>query len=384
MISFTYHNPTRIEFGAEKEEHIGEHIAALGIQKVLICYGSDRIKQNGLFNTVTKSLQFHQIDYVELGGIISNPVLSKVQEGITLAQTQQIQAVLAVGGGSVLDSAKSIAVGTHYSGDVWDFFVGKAIIETALPVFDIMTLAATGSEMNAFAVITNEATQQKYHIISDKIYPRVSIINPALMHSVSSEYLAYSAVDIIAHAIEGYFTATVQPKLNSRFVEAIIKTVMETTEILLKNPADTSARGEFAWAATQALNGLIYAGSEGFSYPNHTIEHALSALHQVAHGAGLAVIIPAWMKWYCTQNISQFERFATKIFGVTGAEAGITALESWFQRIGAPTRLAQIGVSASVLPPLAQQINQDIAHFEMQHNYPPEVIEIILNQALSE
>lgn len=382
MMDFTYHNPTRIEFGAEKEKQIGTHIAALGIQKVLICYGSERIKQNGLLATVVASLTAQQIEYIELCGIQSNPLLSKVEEGIQLVREHQLEAVLAVGGGSVLDSAKTIAAGVHYAGNVWDFFIGKAEITTALPIFDIMTLAATGSEMNGFAVITNEKTQQKYHIASDKIYPHVSIINPALMHSVTAEYLAYSAVDIIAHAIEGYFTATVQPKLNSRFVESIIKTVIENTEILLNNPTETAARGEFAWAATQALNGLIYAGSEGFSYPNHTIEHALSALHQVAHGAGLAIIIPAWMKWYQADHPLQFERFAIEIFGLSSGLAGIEALEAWFQKIGAPTRLAQIGLTTPAqIDQLAAQINQDINHFEMHVIYTPEVIQTILNHA---
>lgn len=340
MESFAYHNPTVLDFGKDKEKQIGQHLAAHGVKKVLITFGSNRIKNDGLFDVVATSLHANQIEFVEFGGIVSNPILSKVYEGIDVARAHQVDAILSVGGGSVLDSSKAIAAGVMYDGDVWDLFLGKSPINSALPIFDILTLAATGSEMNCGAVVTNEKTQQKFAINAPALFPKVSVVDPVLMQTVSKDYLVYSAADIIAHSIEGYFTAAVQPHFQSRLVEAIIKTVIETTEILIEDPLNYDARAEFAWASTQALNGLIYSGTAGFSYPNHMIEHSLSALYNVPHGAGLSVVMPAWMKWYHTKNPQQFERFAREIFGKSTAIEGIAALESWFNKVGTPTRLS--------------------------------------------
>lgn len=381
MDNFTFFNPTKIDFGIGKEQLIGQHLAEHGIKKVLLCFGSDRIKRDGLFQSVSKSLAAHNIEFVEFGGIVSNPLLSKVREGIALARGHQVGAVLSVGGGSVLDSSKAIAAGVAYAGDVWDLFIGKAAIASALPVFSILTLAATGSEMNSGAVVTNEATKEKFAIQSVHTFPRVSIVNPALMQTVSRDYLVYSAADIIAHSIEGYFTATEQPTLHSRMVEAIVNTVIDTTETLLQNPADYAARAEFAWAATQALNGLIYAGTAGFSYPNHMIEHALSALFNVPHGAGLSVIMPAWMKWYHGRNPAQFQRFAEQVFGVDTPQQGIAALETWFDQIGTPTRLSQLGISPEDLPAITDVVLGNAQWFGIADLYTRAVVTEILKLA---
>jgi alcohol dehydrogenase YqhD (iron-dependent ADH family) len=382
MDNFTYFNPTKIDFGTGKEQRIGQHLAEHGIRKVLLCFGSDRIKRDGLFATVSKSLAAQGIELVECGGIVSNPVLSKVREAIALARGEQVDAVLAVGGGSVLDSAKAIAAGTLYDGDVWDLFVGKAPVAAALPVFDILTLAATGSEMNAGAVVTNEATKEKFAIQSPQTFPKVSIVNPALMQTVSRDYLVYSAADIIAHSIEGYFTATLQPTFHSRLVEAIINTVIETTETLLVDPTHYAARSEFAWASTQALNGLIYTGTAGFGYPNHMIEHSLSALFNVPHGAGLSVVIPAWMKWYHSRKPAQFQRFAKHVWGVETAEQGIAALEQWFDKIGTPTRLSQLGITAADVPAILENLQGNARWFGLAETYTPDVLATILKNAL--
>jgi hypothetical protein len=382
MQNFTYFNPTKIEFGTDTERLIGQHLTEHGIRKVLLCYGSDRIKRDGLFNIVTKSLGEHNIQFVECGGIVSNPVISKVRKAITLARDSQVEAILSVGGGSVLDSAKAIAAGVIHDGDVWDLFIGKTIIEGALPVFDILTLAATGSEMNNGAVVTNEVTKEKFAISSVHTFPKVSIVNPALMKTVSRDYLVYSAADIIAHSIEGYFTASVQPRFHSRLVEAIINTVIETTETLLTNPDNYDARSEFAWASTQALNGLIYTGTAGYSYPNHMIEHSLSALFNVPHGAGLSVVIPAWMKWYQSHNTAQFERFAKNIFGVADAGQGIAALEKWFDKIGTPTRLSQLGITAADLPATIENVLGNAKYFGVAEIYSKDVVTSILKSAL--
>lgn len=382
MENFTYFNPTRVEFGTGKEQLIGEILAARGIRKVLLCYGSERIKREGLFATVSGKLAEQGIAWVELGGIVSNPHISTVRKGVALARAQQVDAVLAVGGGSVLDSAKAIAAGVYYDGDVWELFLGKAAIASALPLFTILTLAATGSEMNGSAVVTNEDTQEKFFIASPALFPQVSIVDPQLMRGVSRDYLVYSAADVIAHLIEAYFTASVHPKLLSRLVEALLNTVIETTEVLLADPTDYDARAEFAWAATLALNGLTFSGAAGFSYPNHAIEHALSALFNVPHGAGLSVVVPAWMKWYHSRNPAQFERFARQVFGVDSAEQGIAALEHWFDKIGTPTRLTQLQISAADLPAIAEKVQSNVRGFGIAELYTPAVVTDILNSAL--
>lgn len=382
MDNFTYFNPTKVDFGTGKEQLIGQHLAEHAVKKVLFCYGSDRIKRDGLFQIVANSLAAKNIEYVECGGIVSNPVISKVREAITTARTHNVDAILSVGGGSVLDSAKAIAAGVPYAGDVWDLFIGKANIDSALPVFDILTLAATGSEMNSGAVVTNEESKEKFAIQSPLTFPKVSIVNPALMRTVTRDYLVYSAADVIAHSIEGYFTASDQPKFHSRMVEAIINTVIESTETLLANPDDYAARAEFAWASTQALNGLIYSGTAGYSYPNHMIEHALSALFNVPHGAGLSVVIPAWMKWYQARNPAQFDRFAQNIFGLQTGTEGIAALESWFNKIGTPTRLSQLGIIEANLPATIDNVLVNAKWFGIPDTYTKDVVSIILKSAL--
>jgi len=381
MNNFTYYNPTKIEFGKEKENNIGEYLEQSDIKKVLLVYGGGSIKQNGLYDKIITSLNKNNIEFEELSGVVSNPLLSKVNEGIKIAKNTNIEAILGVGGGSVADSAKAIAVGAKYDGDVWDFFINKATITEALPVFTVMTLSATASEMNGNSVVMNDVTKQKYSIASVLVNPVVSVINPELMATVSPEYLAYSAVDVISHCIEVYFTASVHPNFNSRIVESIIKTVMQTTEILIENPNDYDARAEFAWAAIQGLNGLTPAGTGGGSFPNHMIEHSLSALFNVPHGAGLAVVIPAWMKWYKEQNISQFKRFSKEIFNNEDENVGIEKLENWFSKIGAPVTLKEVNIPRESIEELAINANELANVWGFGALYPTESIIEILEKA---
>lgn len=381
MTSFAYYNPTRIEFGREKENLIGKMLAKDGVGRILLVYGTGSIKQTGLYDRVVHSLNSAGIEFEVLGGIVSNPVLSRVYDGIVLAKSKNIQAVLGVGGGSVIDSAKAIAAGAMYEGDVWDFFINKSSIDDALPVYTIVTLAAAASEMNGNSVVTNEVTKQKYSIASVLLNPKISIVNPELMMSVTKEYLAYSAADIIAHSIEVYFTATDHPHFQSRLVESIIKTVIETTEILMNDPTNYDARAEFAWASSQALNGLTTSGTGEGNFPNHMIEHALSALFNIAHGAGLSIVIPAWMKWYKDRNILQFERFAREVFGLNTAEEGIDALEHWFTTIGTPVSLSQANIPKERIPEIAKNAQALGELWGMGKDYSVQSIEEILNNA---
>ena len=380
MFDFTFHNPVKIEFGRDKERNIGLYMREFDAKRTLLIYGSDRIKKDGLFDKVTASLKENGIEFIELGGVVSNPVLSKVYEGIELARKFNADSVLSVGGGSCLDSAKAIAAGAPYEGDVWDFFTGKNP-SRALKIFDVITLAATGSEMNSGAVVTNEATKQKFSIHGDVLYPLVSVVNPQLQASVSREYLVYSAADIIAHSIEGYFTAKVQPDIINLYIEANIKTVMKTTEILLADPDNYDARAEFAWAATMALNGLTYVGTHGYSYPNHMLEHVMSAVVNCAHGAGLAVIMPAWMKWYKSRNLGAFERFAREIFGVNSADEGIAAFKAWLSKIGAPVSLKAVGIEGKTLDEVVNLAHDYAVNWRKDKLYTKENIKEIFELA---
>ncbi len=381
MKEFSFFNPTRIEFGKGKEKNIGQYIKEFGLKKVLVVYGSERIKKNGLFDRVAGSLKENQIEFIEIGGVVSNPLLSKVYEAINVAKEHQVDSILAVGGGSVLDSVKTIAAGAKYDGDVWDFYIGKAVIQDSLPLFSIMTLAATGSEMNQCAVVTNDETKEKPVIMSPLIFPKVSVVNPELMATVTKDYLAYSAVDVFAHCLDLYFTAAHLPNFNKALLESILRTVMSTTEILLENPEDYNARAEFAWASSIALCGVTFTGAEGNSYDTHMIEHAMSALFNVAHGAGLAVVLPAWMKWHNKKNPTQYERFAKEIFGVEGILEGISQLETWFRKIGAPVKLAEVNIPREAISDIADNAYGFATMLSIDELYPKETIIEILKLA---
>lgn len=381
MTPFTYHNPTRIEFGPQKEEQIGKWLREEGIERVLFVYGTGSIKKNGLYDRVIESLAKAGIEYTELGGVISNPLLSKVYEGIELARSFNTQAILAVGGGSVIDTGKAIGAGALYSGDVWDLYLGKSEVSGALSVYTIVTLAAAASEMNGNSVITNETTKQKYSIGSNLLNPKLSIVNPELMMSVSKEYLVYSASDIIAHAIETYFTATDHPHFQSRLVESIVKSVIELTDRLIEHPEDYNARAEFAWVSSQALNGLTTSGTGGGNWPNHMIEHSLSALFNIPHGAGLSIVVPAWMNWYKEKNKDQFERFAKEVFGKNSAEEGITMLKRWYSSIGTPITLVSANIPKELIPDIAKNAHALAILWGMGEIYSVEDIKAILENA---
>ena len=368
MKAFSYYNPTRIEFGAGKEKNIGQYIAEYGVKKVLIVYGSERIKKSGLFETVVKSLSDKGIAYEQMGGIVSNPVMSKVYEGIELAKATKVDAVLAVGGGSVLDSTKAISAGALYEGDVWDFFVGKASVSKALRIFDIITLAATGSEMNPSGVVTNEKTKEKLGMGGVATFPTVSVINPELQATVTPDYLAYSASDIFAHSLDMYFSASYLPEFIAAHTENILNTVIRTTDILLDNPNDYNARGEFAWAATQALNQSTFTGIEGNRYDTHFLEHTLSAEYNIPHGAGLSIMVPAWMKYQKQFMPERFERFADKVFGLKSADAGIEALINWYKKIGTPVTLSEGNIPESDIPVLVDKL-MAVARFWLGSDY---------------
>jgi len=382
MENFEFYVPTKIVFGKKTEEKIGKILKKDGIKKVLFVYGRESIKKIGLYDKVVNFLKKAGIEFIEHSGVKPNPVLSHTIEGIKKAKENQVSAILTVGGGSVIDEGKTIAVGAKTEKNIWKFFKREEVIEDALPIYTILTVAATGSEMNGFAVITNEETKEKLNIRSEYIFPRVSILNPELTYTVSSQYQAYASVDVIAHIIEYYFTCKVCPNLSNRISEGLIKTVMETTEIILKDPRNYNARAEFMWASSLALNGLTRTGVGGGLFPNHLIAHALGGIYDLPHGACLSIVIPSWMQWYKDENRVQFEKFAKEIFGVSSAEEGIKALKDWFKKIGAPVSLKEINISENEIPDIAEN-GYNIAKVQgIEDIYSKEVIEEILKKAL--
>jgi NADP-dependent alcohol dehydrogenase len=381
MKNFSFYNPTRIEFGKGKEDNIGQYMAEYGIKKTLIVFGSDRIKKSGLFDKVAKSLNDNGIEFIELGGVQSNPVLSKVYEGVELAKYNNCDSVLAVGGGSVLDSTKAIASGAVYEGDVWDFFTFKATPDKALKIFDIITLAATGSEMNNFAVVTNEKTKEKFSLAGAATFPVLSVINPELQATVTKEYLAYSASDIFAHCLDMYLSATYISEYIAGYVENILKTVIRTTDILIENPDDYEARAEFAWAATNALNFTTFSGVEGSRFDTHFIEHTLSAEYNIAHGAGLSIVVPAWMKWQKENLPERFDRFAEKVFDKKSADDGIDALINWYIQIGTPVTLSEGNIPEEDIPMLVDILSDLAVMMRRDNLYTKSMLTTVLEFA---
>lgn len=357
MLNFTMFNPTKLLFGEGTISSIGHHLKEANLHHVLLVYGRDSIKKNGVYDMVTTSLSESGIAFTELNGVKPNPVLSKVQEGIDLVKTHQIDAILAVGGGSVLDSSKAIAVGSLYDGNVWDFFEGKPVT-CALPIYAVLTLSATGSEMNKNAVITNEAEGKKWSIGSIYTHPTLSILDPSVQKSLPKVQTVNGAIDAISHVFEAYYGGTKQTDMLDHFSEGIIKTILEHTPILLNAPENYASRSELALAATLALNGLNGMGRAG-DWASHGIEHSLSVFNDIAHGSGLAIIMPAWMKYVYKHDLAKFAKGATNLFGITEgtdeekALAGIEALISFYRSLGAPTTLKEVGVTRDNLDEIA-------------------------------
>ncbi|MDR1007443.1 MAG: iron-containing alcohol dehydrogenase [Campylobacteraceae bacterium] len=378
MKPFSYYNPVRVLFG-DKQKYIANILKADRHSEILLVYGKNSIKKSGLYDEICKILKDADIKFIEHGGVSSNPTLSHTREGVQKAKN--VTAILAIGGGSVIDESKAIAAAAASECDVWEFYDGKKPTD-ALDLYVILTISATGSEMNSGTVLTNEETKEKLSFNSALVYPKVSIINPAITLTLPKEYLVYSAVDIITHVLEVYFTAEDHPKIQNRFCENIVKSVIQTTNKLLKNPNNINARGEFALCATWALNSLTSLGVGEYSFPNHMIEHSLSALYNVPHGAGLAVVLPAWLKYsYVNNKNSQFDRFAKKIFSKNSAKGGIYAFKKWLQKIGAPITLKELGIANEDIEKIAKNIDSVSHRWGLKQKYPYESIKEILKLA---
>lgn len=360
MQNFVFELPTKVIFGKGNIGKTGREVKSFG-SKALIVYGSGSIKKNGIYDQVIASLNEAGLSIIELPGVKSNPVLSLVYKGIEAARKESVDVILAVGGGSVIDTAKAIAAGVKADHDVWDFFTRTRMITAALPIVTVLTIAASASEMNPAAVITNDKTNQKYSARSVFIQPKVSILDPSVLFSLAPEYTAYSGVDAVTHMLEGYFNNSEQSSpIQDRFVESLMKTVMESTQASLARPDDYNARADMMWAAALAFNGLTTAGMGNVSFPAHMLGHSLSALYDVPHGASLSITLPAWMTYFAPRNPRKFARLAREVFGIAqhddlkAASSGINRLRQWFGAIGAPTSFGLCSVPASDIPRIAE------------------------------
>lgn len=359
MNPFVYHNPTQLIFGRGQLSMLKEKAEQLG-QTVLLVYGGGSIKRTGLYEKVVSLLQEADCRVLELSGVEPNPRLSTVKKGIELCRQEGVNWILAVGGGSVIDAAKAVAVGVPYEGDVWDFYTRKALATEALPLGTILTLAATGSEMNRGSVVTNWDTKEKHG--ASTTFPAFSILDPENTFSVPRDQTIYGISDIMSHVFEQYFTHTPEAPLQTRFAESILKTVIENADRVLANPEDYDARANILYCGTMALNGTLPVGVET-DWATHSIEHAVSAVYDIPHGGGLAIIFPKWMRYVYRENVARFVRFAVEVWNVdpTGktddevALEGIAATEAFFARIGAPTRLADYEIDDQYLQLMAEK-----------------------------
>ena len=354
MFDFKYFTPTKVVFGRKTEEKVAELIREFGGKKVLIHYGGGSVVRSGLMQRVTDILDKAGISYIKLGGAVPNPHLGLVYEGIELCKKENVDFLLAVGGGSAIDSAKAIGYGVANSGDVWDFYEGKRKASGCLPLGVILTLSATGSEMSDSSVITKEDGLIKRGYSSDYGRPRFAIMNPELTMSLPDYQTACGCTDIMMHTMERYFTNGGNMKLTDSMAEALLRTVKENARILAKDPQNYDARAEIMWAGSLSHNGLTGCGSDGGDWMTHKLEHELGGLYDVAHGAGLAAIWGSWARYVYKDCLPRFKKFALNVMGVPNsgtdeeiALKGIESMEDFYREIKMPTNLHELGVNAT-------------------------------------
>ena len=362
MENFNFHSPTEFVFGKGRENGCGIYVKKYGGHKVLVHFGSGSVVRSGLLDRIKASLEKEGIPYVLLGGVQPNPRDTKVYEGIELCRKEGVDLILAVGGGSVIDSAKAIAIGVPYKGDFWDFYSGKAVPEAALPVGTVLTIAAAGSEGSGDSVITKEDGMWKRGTGSTLLRPKFSIMNPELTCTLPAYQTACGATDIMAHVFERYFTNTPEVEITDRLCEAVLLTMVKETPRVIKDPNNYDARANIMWAGTVAHTNICGVGREQ-DWNSHGIEHELSGLYDCAHGAGLAVVMPSWMEFVMKHDVDRFAKMAVRVFGVQPDEndpektalEGIKCFRQFLHSIGMPINFGEIGAKEEDIPVLVEK-----------------------------
>lgn len=369
MDNFVWHMPTRYIFGKDQEKTVGNVCKSLGAHKVMIVFGGHSVKKSGLLERVEGYLKEAGLEYVEHGGVKPNPRVSHVREGIKIVREQNVDFLLAVGGGSVIDAAKAIGAGALYDGDVWDFYSGKANVEKVMPLGSILTIAAAGSEGSPHSVVNNEELGKKIGIYSEAFRPLFTIENPELTYSVPNYQKACGIFDTMMHTMERYFTSSPDVDLTDEFCEGILRTVIKFGPIALANPTDYNAHAQIMWASTSAHNNTC--GVDRVKDNTcHRAQPPIGAKYDSAHGAGLATLCPAWMKYVYKYDLPRFVRFAVKVWGVYDdpmrpewvALEGIKRLKDFCKSIGLPVTLEELGVKDEDIPELCQGINIGAIH----------------------
>jgi hypothetical protein len=351
MYDFEYYAPTKVSFGKGAMGRLGLYLKEAACNKILIIYGGNSAKKSGLLDKVKGIVKAQNINFCELGGVVPNPRLSLVYEGIKLAKDEKVDFILAVGGGSVIDTAKAIGYGLTNSGDVWDFYEGKRKPEACTPVGVVLTIAAAGSEMSNSSVITNENGNLKRACNTNYARPRFAIMDPQVTLTLPAYQTACGAADILMHTMERYFTSGGNMRTTDEIAEGIMRSVIANGRILAQDPSNYDARAEIMWCSSVSHNGLTGCGNDGGDWAVHGLEHELGGLYDVAHGAGLAAIWGTWARYVYGDCLSRFHSFAVNVMGVRPsgtkrelALKGIEALENWFTFIGMPTSLTELGV----------------------------------------
>jgi len=363
-MNFEFYNPTHLVFGAGALSRLGEVVSKHG-KKALMVTGGGSVKRNGTFDRAVASLKGANVSVAECSGVEPNPRITTVRRGAQIARDERCDIIIALGGGSTMDASKVMAAAFYYDGDPWNMiYHGQAdpyIPTRALPIITVPTLAATGSEMNMGAVISNEGTKEKSFVMTECLYPRVALVDPELTLSVPKDQTAYGVCDLITHVTEAYFNGVDGTPIQDRFAEGVILTAMEWGPKAVANGKDLEARTQVQWASIVALNGWVNAGTNG-GYPVHMIEHTLSAYHDVTHGAGLAVVNPSWMRFAARHRPEKFVQFAERIFGLKAKGAddldcalkGVDRFEAFLKSIGCPTRLSELNIDDTLIARYAQ------------------------------
>ena len=351
MHNFEYYTPTKVVFGKNTEAETGKLVKEQNCRKVLVHYGNGSVVRSGLLDRICRSLNAEGIQYVSLGGVVPNPRLSKVREGILLCRQEGVDFILAVGGGSVIDSAKAIGYGIANEGDVWDFYARKRTAYACLPIGAVLTIAAAGSEMSNSSVITNEEGFIKRGYSSNYSRCRFAVLNPELTYTLPDYQTQSGCVDIMMHTMERYLNHGTNMEITDGISEALLRTVMKSARLLRENPKNYEARAEVMWASSLSHNGLTGCGTDGGDWASHQLEHELGGMFDVAHGAGLAAVWGSWARYVYKECPDRFAKLAVKVLMAPEkgsveetALAGIEAMEDFYRSIGMPTTLRELGV----------------------------------------